>query len=67
MGDISFDVNRTCPHCRKKDVSHRANTCPYCTKPITPLSFWKTKTGYVVIFLACFFGLILIVALTHKN
>jgi len=42
-------AKRICPHCRKKDVHHKATVCPYCQKQIQPVSFWKTRFGIFLI------------------
>lgn len=47
---------RTCPHCRKRRVDHRATVCPYCTRELVPVSFWKTKAGGFLIFIVILVG-----------
>ena len=39
---------RVCPHCRKK-VHYKATACPYCTRSLEPVSFWKTGSGRFLI------------------
>ena len=49
-------AKRICPHCKEK-ADYKATVCPHCTKSLTPVSFWKTRTGIIVIVVAAWLGL----------
>ena len=47
---------RTCPFCKKR-MHHQATVCPYCTRQIKTVSYWKTTQGALVAFILIIFGL----------